>query len=85
MGVLSIFGYQKKVVSLHLVVRTCQKGWLLLCPSFFLFLSIHSTDVSRFGNRCEGKILVVGKKFFGGLDTSLDLPQIYFVICNKSI
>ena len=42
-------------------------------------------DVSIFGNRCEGKILVVGKKFFAGLDTSLDLPQIYFVICNKSI
>ena len=28
MGVLSIFGYQKKVVFLHLVVKTCQKGVL---------------------------------------------------------
>ena len=76
MGVLSIFGYQKKVVSLHLVVKTCQKG--VLCSNVFLLLSIHSTDVSGFGNRCEGKILVVGKKFFGRLDTSLDLPQILF-------
>ena len=25
------------------------------------------------------------KTLFGGLDTSLELPQIYFVICNKSI
>ena len=28
MGVLSIFGYQKKAFSLHLVVKTCQKGVL---------------------------------------------------------
>ena len=58
---------------------------VIALSKFFMFLSIHSTDVSRFGNLCEGKILVVGEKFFGGLDTSLDLPQIYFVICNKSI